>query len=201
MIGTPSGLLCSHGATDTNPPWIDGCPPSSSPSFPQEAAGALLALRPTLVTAASLPSATFTELPPSLAAVARSVAWAVSALAERDACDETCSGLALRPNHSGAAPDTTRGDLPMGLAELMLLCLSSTSRAIADAALDYFASVNTVTRPFCGRPGGILDPSEGTHLPVGPLFKSYRPNPPRFPSLSVTRSCALLYSPRRFPTC
>ena len=71
----------------------------------------------------------------------RSVAWAVSALADRDLGDEGYYGL-IRciPSPASDGPD-----LPLALAELMLLCLATPSRDIADAALEYFATVNGVS--------------------------------------------------------
>ena len=69
----------------------------------------------------------------------------MSALAERDACEEGSLGLVLRPDTGVVAAGVAGGgNLPLQLAELMLMCLASPSRSAADAALDYFASVNTV---------------------------------------------------------
>eukprot|EP00955_Chlamydomonas_euryale_P102201 365401-Chlamydomonas_euryale.AAC.7 len=95
----------------------------------QEAADVLLSHRATLLAAASSEAAQPHE--PSHR-VAREVAWAVSAIAQRDA------GLV----GGGGAGGEARA---LALAELMLLCVSSGSRPTADAALDYFAAMNTVS--------------------------------------------------------
>ena len=83
--------------------------------------------------------------------MARSVAWAVSALAERDACESSSLGLVMRPlgpgggDGGGGYTGGGAGDLPMALAEVMLLCIATPSRDTADAALEYFMQVNTVS--------------------------------------------------------
>ena len=107
-----------------------------------------MSLRPALAAEASQTSgsgmmALIADPLSSHSSVSQSVAWAVSALAERDACDDGCRGLMLRPQ-LGSDDNALENDLPIRLAELMLTCLSSPSRAIADASLDYFSSVNTV---------------------------------------------------------
>jgi hypothetical protein len=149
----------------------------------------LLLHRPTLLHASSALA------PPEALAVAREVAWVVTAVAERDSALVTSSS-------------TTSGRA-LALAELMVMCLASSSRATADAALDYFASVNTVRArplqrelhpplsfvhdrllPNCVHPGAPQVPVAERHPQLcAPLFSTALPHllrhaqyPPHFTS-------------------
>lgn len=112
----------------------------------QEATDILLSHRPTLVLAAS-PQAT-----PQALAVAREVAWVVTAIAERDATFVSGGGSSGGGGSGGTASAAGAGaggeesGRALALAELMLMCLASSNRSTADAALDYFSAINTVSR-------------------------------------------------------
>ncbi|GAX80410.1 hypothetical protein CEUSTIGMA_g7849.t1 [Chlamydomonas eustigma] len=136
----------------------------------RELAQALLQHRTALQVASSLPASPDSEddsqstKQAHLALrVTREVAWVVSALTERDCCSEWL-GIAVRSSSAAASSGTTAAsplhqealalgasggvchlDLPVALGELMLLCLRSPSRSCADAALEYFQAINTVS--------------------------------------------------------
>ncbi len=74
----------------------------------------------------------------------------VTAIAERDATLVTNSEI-------------DSGNISLALAEMMLLCLSSSSRSTADAALDYFTAINTV--PVSSRHPQLCFPLFSSALP------------------------------------